>query len=527
MGDRSISSTLDWLRVVRRAGLYVVVFVVACAPHDLLGLALPSRTRIQDSANQVLASWYRRAGDDRSASAPRGNIAVVMVTDETLDHDRRPDKRKRTWPVGYRYHARKIRKILAHQPAALMIDVLFEDKREPVANLESAIAALNKRRVPLVLACGAYCECEGLRDDLLETLEKRLKNRFTLVPTPKLIGSRDGLVRRYPLMLPIPDAYVTDEAEAVFAGERPNCRSAALALYRATHPVADTDLAGAWVEAARVKKAMEVDRRSFEEPMELIWAGPVPSGLVVRSTDSDCDTLTTWEALARVVIGGEARYGCSPTPSLDASRLDGPNALPFRDLDALFRGAYVIYGIDLAGVTDRVSSSVYRRLSGPFVHAMALDNLLKWERDYPRRDHPSVIGAGVGALGLALVVGFLWALLHEREVWREVWMRLRGSPGPPRPVGRSALLQPVVLMGVAIWFGAAILFFFRQIVLVNPASLLLAAVGAELALGAMARLPAVNPARRRVRTVDAGEPAGSQARRPPTRDVDNREGSAS
>jgi CHASE2 domain-containing sensor protein len=525
MADRaSIASTLDWLRVLRRAGLYVGVFVVACAPHDLLGLATPSRSRVQDSSNQVLASWYRRAADDRSVPGPPGKIAVVMITDETLERDRNPDNSKRTWPVGYRYHARKIRKILAHQPAGLMIDILFEDKREPVAHLEPAIAALNKRQVPLVLSCGAYCECEGLREDLLEILERKLKNRFTLAPTPKLIGPRDGIVRRYPLMLPIPTEYATDEAEEAFAGERANCRTGALALYRATHPVEDTALAGAWVQSARVKKAMEADREGFSEPMELVWGAPVANGLVVRSTEPDCETLTTSEALARVLIGGEARYGCTPEPALDASRLDGRDALPFRDLDELLRGAYVIYGVDLAGVTDRFSSSVYRRQSGPFVHAMALDNLLKWNRAYARRDRASVLGAGVGALGLALVVGVLWALLHERETWREVWMRLRGSTRLPRPVGRSALLQPVVLMGIVIWFGAAVLFFFRRIVLVNPASLLLAVVGAELVLGALARLPAANPVGRRVRTVDAAGAVASGGRRP-TNDYDEREGS--
>jgi hypothetical protein len=272
---------------------------------------------------------------------------------------------------------------------------------------------------------------------------------------------------------------------------------------------------------------MEADRQSFDEPMELVWGPPVPSGLVARSSDPDCETLSTGHALARVVVGGEARYGCSPQPSLDASRLDGPDALPFHDVDDLLRGAYVIYGIDLAGVTDRFSSAIYRRESGPFVHAMALDNLLKWDRDYARRDRPSILGAGVGALGLALVVGLLWALLHEREIWREIGRRLSGSTRPPRPVGRSALLQPVVLMGVVIWFGAAVMFFFARIVLVNPASLLLAVVGAELALGAAARLPTVNPAGSRVRTVADVSGAAGSGGGPPTREYTNREGSAS
>jgi hypothetical protein len=145
------------------------------------------------------------------------------------------------------------------------------------------------------------------------------------------------------------------------------------------------------------------------------------------------------------------RWRCPYTPRVSAMSLlagggtldlgrpldvgEGRPAPEHRQHPQILRDKVVLYGFDLAGLSDVVSPPTHATLPGVFLHAMALDNLLTWGERYKA---PAVwafdrrIGADSVTFVTFIVVFALCFLTRFRP---EVW---------PTPLG-------VVLRTVTAW----------------------------------------------------------------------------
>lgn len=373
---------------------------------DWFGFEARSRVRTQDLLNQVFATWYAEppwfaralGGPVRRAKPP----VVVLVTEDDLA------ARGVAWPPPYGFHRAVLDHVRELEPDGVLVDVLFADARDEGQRRElfAAFRGYGDDGTPVVLACGADCECDavqaGLRQDVLDA--ELGADVVQLAPVPRLASHLDGIMRRYPLMLPIRTADVQDPAEEPLAGLKPRCRTAAFQLHRSR-------------TAKLAWDGVKQDIPRFDVPMEIMW-GPPHAGASPLLDGRDCEAVGWLRALGRVLVGGEVRYPCPSSPVFTAGDVLGPAR---QDVADAIRGAPVVYGMDLLGAGDRFSNAIHGRQAGAYVHAMALDNLRRWEDRYVRRTRaPLPGGPGVVDLVVAVFAGLLWALAREED-----WVRWR------------------------------------------------------------------------------------------------------
>ncbi|MCW5893213.1 MAG: CHASE2 domain-containing protein [bacterium] len=397
--------------VLRRWGLYVLV-AATLFQLDWFGLEARSRARSQDVLNQVFATSYPTA--QPHAGGPKPPV-VVLVTDDGLR------ARGASWPPSYRFHRKVLQRIHAFGPDGVLIDVLFADARpgERLDDLVRAFRSYGWSHTPVVLACGATCDCEAIRPDLghdaVDGLRPRLGSALQLAPVPRLASHVDDVVRRYPLMLPLRAIDAEDPGEEVYVGRKPRCRTGAFQLHRARQ----VGLAAA---------AIRADATRFDTPLEVMWGAPWP-GPSTRRAHVDCTHVGRLSAAARVLVGGDVRYACPSMPVFTVADLYDPGRAG--DVAAAIAGAPVVYGMDLVGVADRFTGPIHGRQAGAHLHAMALDNLRHWGDAYVRRRSTPLwddYGFGVADLVVAIVAGLAWAAAHEGDWWRR-WARRLAGPG--------------------------------------------------------------------------------------------------
>lgn len=361
----------------------------------------------------MFATWYPTARPTPDAPKPP---VVVLVTDDALR------ARGTTWPPPYRFHRKVLQRLHGFAPDAVLVDVLFADARpgERLHELERAFRTYGRSGTPLVLACGATCDCEAIRPELgldaMDGLRARLGPAIQLAPVPRLASHVDDVVRRYPLMLPLRAVDVQDAAEEPYAGRKPRCRTGAFQLHRARR---------FGVDAA----AIRADAAQFDTPLEVMWGAPWP-GASTRLPGVDCTHVGHWSAGWRVLVGGDVRYACPSTPVFTVADLWDPRRSD--DVAAAIAGAPIVYGMDLVGVADRFTGPIHERQAGAHLHAMALDNLRHWGARYVRRRTTPLWdgwGFGLADLLVAIVAGLAWAVAREDAWWRRFgrWLTAPGG----------------------------------------------------------------------------------------------------
>ena len=455
---------------------------------DPLNAGSASGQRSEQAVLRVASPFYVASGE----------VTVILIDDAFL---RRIGS---GWPMAYREQGLLLRRILAHEPAAVFVDLLYRHRhaREPAAgaaarpdgptsdptapesdepgDLLLPLPGATDQPIPVLFAtlpveslaaespvlCTRSLPAAGLSDAPLAdaaSIEPSLRAPFGLAASaPVAAGSGpqpgtalvswSGCGTAYPLLL-----------AASRRGATP-----AMALFDATcrrRPEMPACQFGG-------KAPLDVAER-FVAPMTVRWGAFAPGVQAPFYAEGVCQRMTDVEgrvpaltralrSLQQLALGAlfdlrdrrdpDLALPCPAVPVLRADAiLDGDAAA----VESLLRGRAVLLGAQISGIPDWQPSPVHGRVPGVVLHAMALDNLLV-RGDRYLRPLPSGVSRGV-----MLALAFAAAVLAPWVVARKPYFReaTRAGAGQVLWAAYAAVLaahghwsQSAAVLGVAIAF---------------------------------------------------------------------------
>ncbi len=349
-----------WLCWLFYSALAVCVFVI-----DPFGVFATAQRLSQDSANRIFGPLYPTTGRDQ--------VSVVLWRDSSLN------ELEQTWPIPLDLHARALSALLSYRPKAVFVDIAYTNDRGDagVARLRESIREYAAEKIPLLFAAPADAGekiIAGLADDLAA-------GRLAGVPKP----IEDGFTRQY--------------AEEVALGEQ-TYKTAAFQLLQKT--------------AAAGKEGMQILSAHMKRDIEVVWGTePHPINREVMEECGKAAPATPWQRIVTALLHpGSLIRSCPYSPTIPVHAiLDSTRDRRFAEL---IEGRYVILGVAVQSAPDEVMTPVNGRLSGPQLHAMALDNLLTFGAHYKSRE-PAALFTAIKALVVVLILGTLLASTPDRS----------------------------------------------------------------------------------------------------------------
>lgn len=325
-------------------------------------------------------------------SEAQNEIVVVLINDNTLI------KEGEAWPPHYDWYSRLLHRVLKNQPKAIFFDVQFNNYRADDKTLDKARKELEEDlarfKVPLILAQGA------------DTSRKNVFGHIKGVELAPVEWSSFG--RGYPLLLP---ANNSGEAQNDNCNPDQSIATPALRLYR---EACSADGSIGCVEPASLLSGEELCR-----PLTPHWGRAVSKIMETKKLVrlSECDLINPTEAerfrsflksIFHTFISGfdsdimeKTRQPCSYTVTVLAHDLTN-----FDKVHDVLKGKIVLIGSGLSAMHDLVLTPVHGQLPGVYLHAMALDNLMTYGRDY--YSHSMGSSFDFILVGMAILVS--WAI---------------------------------------------------------------------------------------------------------------------
>jgi len=418
--------------------LPVAVLVLATLHVDPFGVHSASADQSAETHARITAPFYASEGQSR--------VTVILIDDALLD------RLGSSWPMTYSDQGTLLRKILGYKPAAVFVDLLHErphasassdQPKDLVDALGSAGELVAGGATPVLIAtipaelssatpqpvCGDHAiSASGGAPRLLE--------EFTNAGFKGSFSGWTGCGSKYPLFLYGDPAHATP----------------AFALYRDVYCRENT---GAACEHARNAPAAA---RDFKDPLLVVW-GAIPSEAHARlssaggvpcqdarpsrgdrlrlsfsqSIQSIKDTFT-WSTER-----GE-RLVCPFTDVVSANWLYGSHGDEVRPF---IEGRIVMLGTHVLGVGDLVRNPVNGQVPGVMVHAMALDNLIRYGDGYVR-SFSKLVFITLEFLLLVIFVMVLSASPPQEDSGRHPAHAAHGKGGLALPIA-SALLWLLVI----------------------------------------------------------------------------------
>jgi hypothetical protein len=341
---------------------------------DPVGLDSGTRRETQEITAKVMSNFYGYG----SSAFGQSKIAVVLITDKTVADGQ-------TYPLPYSVHELFFERILQQHPAAVFVDLNFARERAGDSFAYLTRPFEQRPEIPVFFAAGR------LGTPMPPVLEKYRGTAAWEAPDDEYpLWQVDAQGRRYP--------------------------TAAMALYQR-------------VCANGIECRDRGTDGDFQDNLVVQWGAHIAPQQADVWHVSDC-TLFGDGFLARLGAAAnmlwrsffdgvnewlEPRQACFYPLTIRAEQL--------ADLDdpSLLAGRVVFYGADVSAIPDQHLSPVHGLVPGVFVHAMALDNLLTYGRNYFRDP---------GIKARLLEAGF-WMLMIVVPSHR----RARAAP---QAVGRSA-----------------------------------------------------------------------------------------
>lgn len=342
---------------------------------DPFGIGRQTDLYTQELINTALAPGYQ--------SAAKEKIAVVLIDDQTLD------RQEMGWPPTYDYYSQLIYRIARQHPKAIFMDILVQRKRPQDARA-LAIARSNMQDtmkdypVPLIMAQSAAGKTS-------------LFSGIANVGSARVAWEGDD----YPLW--------------VHDSERSGAPTPALALYKYMNP--------------RARRADIGEFAKTAPRLTVQWGATVSPEVVQRQLVSPKAHVHvapgTWE---RFLMGLDffrhsLFMGIDPH-RIDAHREEWPYALTVKAQDlasprvaGLLKDRAVLVGAKITGIPDLIPTPVNGNLPGVYLHAMALDNLMHYGRNYYTNPAPSILVY----LGLAALMSFMAAHIILRGTRHPRW----------------------------------------------------------------------------------------------------------
>lgn len=307
---------------------------------DPFGFSRLTKFYSQDLLAVAMAGCYPGAPDGPCARDGRARTAVVLLRDADLAAFDEP------WPPRYGFHARVLRAIRANKPKALMLDIVFEDRRDDptIAALAAELDRYRAEGIPVYSA--VFAPDRPLRPEVGE--------RVTAVQVPKDIDPLDRVTRFYQITTGLPQSPLTAAATifrdvcAGCAGD-PGCGADLIRVYWSDLPEASWN--DRWLDCRR--------RPPFP------W----------------------WIVQDR---GSDFRENCPSTPAIPARILLEPSEADDTAIEALLDGGVVFYGAYFHGAADAMNTPLHNDLPAVFLHASALDNLVTLGPRALRHSEPTV-----------------------------------------------------------------------------------------------------------------------------------------
>lgn len=485
---------------ILREWSFLVLFLILVLATNPFGLAEESQRYSSDLFYQVVAPQYpgdMEPGAAREAFNDTTQIAVVLFNDDALRELRNREDgvtfgsdigttRAYTWPVKYAVHRDVIAKIIEAKPTALFIDFGFFDNRGDAEGLQYFADFLKEHALPP----SKFTNCALLYRE--RRLDEGYKDRGHDCSN-KLSGTGE-----VPIFLATLDADrpVDVKVLEILAGsvtglvttrrhenryELYDCRSGlpspALAMYAVGSPLSQglrPDCGGAGDAPGGAGSGTV----SGLNAMAVYWPAWGSDG--ESRGIFGCHALPeTWQGrLLQLLFGswvsGEGlsasllRQACPPHRTASPAHLFDPG----KDWMTYFmEDRYVVYGGDFVGASDTFRPPTHEAVPGSYLHAMALDNLLRYRNDHwklPKQEQAAwlqgITLSDLVTLGFVLIVSTISAVatcclprldsdhLEDWFVWKPALGRVPGSglqgiPGNLR----------IVLLVIAAYFLAWIL----------------------------------------------------------------------
>lgn len=335
-------------------------------------------------------------------NSQRDAITVVMFDDEFLKDA------NSAWPISYSDHAGWLLRLTEDpdaRPRALFLDITFGQQRDDpsLPELQEALCIIrHERGIPVFLA-GLHSREDGrlhLRKDLEQTVAPDGASCFELVGVRHIPDPVDNMTWNYPLT-----TYANGQdwvSGTPPSPDMPAFRSAAMAMAQ--------DVEG-------------IDLGKETSPLALIWGATPPttehpSQLLRYCHGGKVEWTRAVPHVLRQVFGiSEQKPICPYHPTLSMAHIASMDDASFGEYA---RNRYLIVGAAVEGYNDMARSPIHGLIPGPYVHAMALDNLLVFKGEYKQNSEwgipPSseLFLSGLAAIFAVFVVHEAFAAVRQR-----------------------------------------------------------------------------------------------------------------
>jgi len=293
---------------------------------DPFGFTRLTKFYSQDLLAVAMAGCYPDAARGPCVKDGRAQAAVVLVRDADLAAFDEP------WPPRYGWHARVLKAIRVNKPKAVVIDIVFEDKRDDptIAALAAELGRYRAEGIPVYAA--TFGADRPLRAEVGE--------RVTPVQVPKKMDPLDRVTRFYELRTGAPNSRLT-AVPAVFRDVCGGCR----------------DGGGCDAGAIRVYWS-DLPEKSWNDR----WL--------------DCRRRPPFPWWIFQDRGSDFRENCPSTPTIPARILLEPTEADDAAIEDLLAGGVVFYGANFHGAADAINTPLHNDLPAVFLHSVALDNLI-------------------------------------------------------------------------------------------------------------------------------------------------------
>lgn len=361
----------------------------------------------EHSINALNASVYGQGSSNK--------VTVLYMDDAFLDDLRMSrflGEGYVNWPLPYKTQAAIYNRLLKYRPKAIFIDLAYFNQREENQQLaylsedflnNAKRIRKNKAEIPVFLAALQYTQKGGGKAVRLPI------SAFNNHATPVLAGWDSIPSGRYPLVMDI---------------DGKSYPSAAFALYQAyCLPDCPKGLQNLQLDESMAIQWPDRTTRYLihtKEPSETTGCVTSSRHFLMEKFSSKLrgEVFATFKKIAQALgdksneIPVQGQLLCPPVDTVHASFLIDPNSHRYKKaLESLFKDRIVLIGASVSGSEDLTLTPTHAFQPGVYRHAMALDNLLTYGKDYKRdvvfNSKVNLFDIALIEFGMLIILGFI------------------------------------------------------------------------------------------------------------------------
>lgn len=303
----------------------------------------------QETVAKILSPWYP-FGENKSQE----KLVILLVNSKSLDLTSQLPQAERIvyaneWPILYKDHSNIIKTIVANSsPKQVFIDIEFHKIRNTDKTFPWLLRVLEKlnqkKDVQFLHAIGG----------ISEQIPKEINQQFSKFSQPVI------------------NAWSSDYMPLVKKAEQgKSFITPALQMY------------------ANLQK-IPLDLSEYEKEMFVYWKNSLDNSLYKEQSLSPCTNndgavISSLKNLSMGLLGIDVKEKCYPHKVVyldELQQMVSQGANGKKKIKAIFDDATVLYGTDYIALGDRYNSPTHGTIPGIFYHAMALENLLEFNKNY-------------------------------------------------------------------------------------------------------------------------------------------------